>query len=183
MPGAPKHPRKRKQITHPERQRFGPKSRLWQLWNDPETRPAMLAQVRNAAKKAGRPEGVADGYTKKQIEALRVEAEANADRIISAMAKDDKDLDLEDMSADETQLIGYLKSSNEAEKLVDDEKATARAAMKEAIVIALMPGNRQTKLQAIRTVLEYTKSKPASTTNTNLNAAEDFLAALASKDK
>jgi hypothetical protein len=68
-----------------------------------------------------------------------------------------------------------------AEQLVDDEKGTARAAMKEAIVMVLMPGNAQTKLQAIRTVLDYTKAKPASTTNTNLNAAEDFLAALASK--
>jgi hypothetical protein len=146
------------------------------MWNDPETRPQMEAITRRASAKAGRTPGVADGYTKKQIAELRVGAEIKADRIISAMAKDD-----EDLSPDELEAVAVLKAVEAAERLVDDEKGTARAAMKEAIVMVLMPGNAQTKLQAIRTVLDYTKAKPASTTNTNLNAAEDFLAALASK--
>lgn len=181
MPGAPKHPRKRKQITRPDLQICGPRNSFWRLWNDPATRPMMLERARQNAKKAGRPEGVADGTTKKQIEALRAEAEAKADRILAAMAKDDNEI--ADMGDDETQMLSYIKAAYDAEALVDDEKATARAAMKEAIVMVLMPGNRQTKLQAIRTVLEYTKARPASTTNTNLSAAEDFLLALASKEK
>jgi hypothetical protein len=132
-----------------------------------EDREGMLANVRRYA---GRPEGVADGTTKKQIEALRPMAEAKAERIIQAMAQEDEDLQLDDVSL------------AEAETLVDDEKATARRALKEAITVAIMPGNRQTKMSAIRTVLEYTKAKPASTVNSNVSAAEAFLEALAKKE-
>jgi hypothetical protein len=141
-----------------------------------EHREEMLAVVRA---KAGRPEGVADGTTKEQITVLRREAEEKAERIVTAMAKDDEDLN--DLSPDELELVGFLKAGDEAEQLVDDEKATARRAMKEAITIAIMPGNRQTKLAALRTILEYTKAKPASTVNNNVSAAEAFLEALAVK--
>jgi hypothetical protein len=177
--GAPNKPRNRRAPPgRPEMARYGTKNAFKVLWDNPATRPAMLAKVRAAAKKGGRPEGVADGCTKEQIIALRAVATEKAERIITAMAKDDDELKPEAMTPDELEMLGLMKASGEAEGLVDDDKATARAVLKEAITIALMPGNRQTKLTAIRTVLEYTKAKPASTTNTNVNAAEEFLAAL-----
>jgi hypothetical protein len=86
------------------------------------------------------------------------------------MAQEDEELQLDDVSL------------AEAETIVDDEKAAARRVLKEAITIAIMPGNRATKLTAIRTVLDFTRAKPASTTNTNINAAEAFLEALVKKD-
>lgn len=174
MPGAPKHPRKRRvRPSYPNRG-----IALKRRWA--ENREEMRAMVRA---KAGRPPGVADGTTKQQIDSLRPLAEERAERIIEAMAREDEDLDIGDLSETDRLALGVLQAASKADQLVDDEKATARAAMKEAIMMVLMPGNAQTKIQAIRTVLEYTKAKPASTTNTNLNAAEDFLAALAGKEK
>ena len=163
MPGAPKNPRKKKLKTHPAKARCGQQNGMWQAWNDPVTRPILLARLR-AAKGGGRPAGVADGYTKEQIAALRVEAEAKAERIIKLMAQHDDDLDIEGLTAAEAALVTDVKWSAEAEALVDDDKAIARRAMKEAITVCIMPGNTQTKLQAARTLLEWTKTKPASTT-------------------
>jgi membrane-bound ClpP family serine protease len=177
--GAPLKPRKRRKTVAPAKARHGEKNALWRLWNDPETRPMMIERNRQSAKKGGRPEGVADGTTKEQIAKLRPQAEAKAERIITAMARDDEDLN--NLTPDELEFVNLAKSRELAETLVDDEKKTAREALKEAITIAIMPGNRQTKLAAIRTVLEYTKAKPASTVNSNVNAAEDFLLALAKK--
>jgi hypothetical protein len=160
--GAPLKPRKR----HVPKSR-SPRTTEMMKRRWAENREGLLAMVRA---KAGRPEGVADGTTKQQIAALRPQAEAKAERIIAAMAQEDEELQLDDVSL------------AEAETIVDDEKAAARRVLKEAITIAIMPGNRATKLTAIRTVLDFTRAKPASTTNTNINAAEAFLEALVKKD-
>lgn len=179
--GAPLKPRVRR-IKKPARPHLrGEKNNFWRMWNDPETRPLMLERARLGATRNGRPPGVADGYTHQQIIVLRREAEEKADRILAAMAKHDTDISLDDLSPEELAIATDLKASAEAEHLVDDEKKTARRVLKEALVIAIAPGNMQTKLAAARTVLEYTKARPATTQNTNLNAAEAFLEALASK--
>ena len=179
--GAPLKPRKKRQKVRPRMARYGEQNVLWRLWNDPATRPMMLERTRRI-KGGGRPAGVADGSTREETERLRAEAELKAETIIKLMAKDDEDMTLEDAPLDILEAAKELKAQGLAEALVDDDKQTARAVMKEAITIALMPGNKQTKLSAIRTVLEYTKTKPASTTNTNISGAEAFLEALAGKE-
>lgn len=165
----------RKNVQRQKARTTGPANNLWRMWNDPETRPIMEARAALAHSRAGRPPGVADGHTKKQTAVLRAKAEQEAERIIGLMAKKDDDISLVD--PDE-----IARAGEEAERIVDDEKLAARRALKEAITIALMPGARDRQLSAIRTVLEYTKAKPASTTNTNINPAEAFLEALAKKE-
>ena len=59
----------------------------------------------------------------------------------------------------------------------DEDRATA--ALREATIMALGPTDKQTKLAAIRTVLEYTKSKPTSKSEVKLSSSEAFLAELA----
>jgi hypothetical protein len=179
--GAPLKPRKRRKVLSRPNAPRGENNPLWRLWNDPETRPMMIERNRQCAKKSGRPPGVPDGYTLKQFKRARARAANRAERIIRAMAKEDTDLS--DLNPDEMEIAAKLKASDLAETLVDDDKAAARAALKEVLTIALQPGNKQTKLSALRTALEYTRSKPASTVNNNVNAAEDFLLALAKKDK
>lgn len=130
------------------------------LWKNPATRPKAVG--------AGRPAGVADGYTKKQTEVLRAKAEADADRIIENMNDED---------------LKTIQAVVDAEGLVDDEKAAARTALKTVITLVLMPGNAKDKLAAARTVLEWTKQKPAAKQDMTLSGAEDFLGALLVKDK
>jgi hypothetical protein len=55
----------------------------------------------------------------------------------------------------------------------------AEAALREAVVLALGPSDQKIKIQAINTVLNFTKSKPESRSKLTLNKAEDFLDELA----
>jgi crotonobetainyl-CoA:carnitine CoA-transferase CaiB-like acyl-CoA transferase len=45
--------------------------------------------------------------------------------------------------------------------LPDTEEAMANAALRQLFVIAISPGNSRTKLQALNTLLVFTKAKPA----------------------
>ena len=178
--GAPLKPRKKRKRTHPSNARHGEQNALWKLWNDPETRPMMIERNRKFSKMSkGRLPGQADGMTKAQVIRARRKAERKAERIITAMAK--QDTDLSDLSPEEMEIAAQLKASDVAETLVDDEKSAARAALKEMLTIALMPGNKQHKIAAASLVLNFTKAKPASTVNSNVSGAEAFLEALAKK--
>jgi hypothetical protein len=64
----------------------------------------------------------------------------------------------------------------------DSDEAKAEAALREIYVIAVGPGNMQTKIAAGRTVLEWTRAKPASKATINVNTSEDWLAAIAADD-
>lgn len=55
----------------------------------------------------------------------------------------------------------------------------AEAALREAFVLAVGPSDQKIKIQAINTVLNFTKSKPESKSKLTLNKAEDFLDAVA----
>lgn len=136
------------------------------MWATPEGREKMEAWRKKATLKAGRPEFVADGYTAKEIAVLRAQAEQDAERIMSIMEEENL-FDLVEQPSDE---------------LLADDKAMSREAMKMAIVLMRMPGNVKDKLSAARTVLEYTRSKPAQTSNVTVATAEDFLAGLLAKD-
>ncbi len=138
-----------------------------ELWRT--NREHMLEVARANWKKRktpGRPPGVATGETTASTAAAIARASRVANTVLKLM--EDK---------------GIIENPDlEADELVGDEKRAARAALREMIVIALKPGNTRDKIQAARTVLEWTRAKPASTVNTNLNAAEDFLAALLAKE-
>ena len=64
-----------------------------------------------------------------------------------------------------------------------DEDAGAKAALEYAVgVIETDKDGTRDKLAAARLILDFTKKKPATTGEIKLNAAEEFLAALADKE-
>jgi hypothetical protein len=80
-----------------------------------------------------------------------------------------------------------MKDKGELPELPDDifdvavpetDAGKAEAALKEAFVLAMGPSDQKIKIQAINTVLAYTKSKPESRSKLTLNKAEDFLDAI-----
>mgnify|MGYP005812441895 CR=1 FL=1 len=60
-----------------------------------------------------------------------------------------------------------------------DDAGKAEAALREAFVLAVGPTDQKIKIQAINTVLNFTKSKPESKSKLTLDKAEDFLAEVA----
>jgi len=62
------------------------------------------------------------------------------------------------------------------------ENPIARKAMKTALEMLALDNSTRDKLSIVRTLLEYTHSKPAATQNVNLRTAEDFLDELAAED-
>lgn len=141
------------------------------LWASPEGRARMMAGVTpnlekihadrkiNPAKYSRY--GVPHGHTKATVAPLWAEASRKADRFIE-MLKDD----------------GIVP----AVVIPDSDEAKGVAALHEATKLALGPTDKQMKLAAIRTVLEYTRSKPESKSKLTLNTSEDFLAAIAAED-
>lgn len=104
--------------------------------------------------------GVPNGMRRPQAERLWKRARKLADRFIKIM-KDKGELPD----------IDFVEVPN-----TDAEKA--EAALKEAFVLAIGPSDQKIKIQAINTVLAYTKSKPESRSKLTLNKAEDFLDAI-----
>lgn len=81
--------------------------------------------------------------------------------------------------------IAEKKVEQMAEELgIDlDEDEAAKAALEYAVsVVETKKEAVASKLAAARLILDFTKKKPASSTEVKLNAAEEFLAALADKD-
>lgn len=113
--------------------------------------------------KAGRPLGSADGHTKEEMATLREKAGQEADRIIQIMEDED-----------------VLQPTDD---LLGNDKEIAKEALKETIVILRTPGDMRNKLAAARTLLEYTRAKPASTSNVTVSTAEEFLGALLAKEQ
>lgn len=60
-----------------------------------------------------------------------------------------------------------------AGEIVDDDRA--ELAMATCIEILMKDGENRVRLQAAKTVLEYTKSKPAAKSEVTVGGAEDFL--------
>jgi hypothetical protein len=107
--------------------------------------------------------GVPNGMTKATVEPLWARARQLADRFIKIM-KDNGELPDVDEDWDVT--------------VPDTDAGKAEAALKEAFVLAVGPSDQKIKIQAINTVLNFTKSKPESRSKLTLNKAEDFLDAL-----
>ena len=145
--------------------------KLKALWADPATRPRMLAnlaanRVKTQAERKANPDkysrsGIPHGYTRATVAPLWAKARKQADRFIQ-------------MITDEGLVSAVV--------IPDSDEAKGVAALHEACVLALGPGEKQAKLAALRTVLEYTRSKPESKSKMTINTSEDFLAAIASED-
>jgi hypothetical protein len=61
----------------------------------------------------------------------------------------------------------------------DSDAGKAEVALKEVFKLAVGPTDQKIKIQALNTVLNYTKSKPESKSKLTLDKAEDFLSMVA----
>lgn len=128
-------------------------ARLKALWADPEYRDRMTKHLHEIR---GNRVGVPDGVRKRTVTRLKKKAEKAADRFIQ-MLKNEGDL---------PQVT-----------VPDTEAGMAEAALKEAFMLAVLPGDKKIKISAINTVLNFTKEKPASKSKVTIDTAEDWLKA------
>lgn len=128
---------------------------LKRAWQDPEKRAKMLV------KGHGKRTGVPDGMRKPEADTLWALAREKADYIMAELEKE--------------KVVVFDPNST--------EEQMAREALKEAFVMAMSPlTNAQLKMAALKTVLEYTKAKPASKTDLTLANADAWLK-MVSEDK
>lgn len=134
-------------------------------WASPEGKAKMIERKAiTAAKRALNPEqfsraAIPNGMTRETVAPLVAHARQQADRFIQKM-KDE----------------GVLPT------MPDSDEERAEAVLKQAVVIALSPGERQSQMAAIRTVLEWTRAKPASKQHISLDTTESWLAEIAADD-
>ena len=138
------------------------------IWASPEGREKMMAATGAAraailADRKINPDkysrsGIPHGYTRKTVAPLWAKARKQADRYIQ-------------MITDEGMISAVI--------IPDSDEAKGVAALHEACVLALGPGEKQAKLAALRTVLEYTRSKPESKSKVTVQTSEDWLAEIA----
>jgi hypothetical protein len=105
--------------------------------------------------------GTPNGMTRAQAAPLWATARLKADRFIQKMT-------------DEGIVSAVIVPDSDEEKGV--------AALHAAAVLALGPTDKQLKLAAIRTVLEYTRSKPESKSKMTINTSEQWLAEIAAEE-
>jgi hypothetical protein len=131
-------------------------------WADPEYREKMrLRDINREAMRASDPvkfsrTGVPNGMRRRTAKRLWAKAEQAADRFIK-MLEDEGDL---------PQIT-----------VPDSDDGMAKEALKEAFKLAIVPGDLKIKMAAIRTVLDFTKSKPESKSKVTVQTAEDWLKA------
>lgn len=137
------------------------------LWASPEgkakmaARDALVADMRAADPQKFSRAAIPNGMTKKSVAPLVAQARQQAERFIQKMVDE-----------------GHLPKVT----IPDSDDAKAQAALTEACVIALSPGEKQAKMAAIRTVLEWTRAKPASKQSIDINTSEKWLAEIAADD-
>ena len=165
-----RRPRKRYSRRWPKARREAHSARMKELWADPTHVAKCQSNIDRfaEAKRAGEHTraGVPTGYTKETVAPLWARAHELADRFIAIM-KDEGELPDVDYSGVE---------------VPETDAGKAEAALKEAFVLAVGPSDQKIKIQAINTVLNFTKSKPESKSKLTLNKAEDFLDAIANGD-
>ena len=115
--------------------------------------------------------GIPNGKTRKQAEKLWAKARGYADRFIQIMT------DKGELPAEED---FYLDSELEKHVIPSTDEGKATAALREVFILAIGPSEQKVKIQALNTVLAYTKSKPESKSKLTLSKAEDFLDEIAS---
>jgi hypothetical protein len=126
-------------------------ARLKALWADPAYREKMTACL--DANRGSRV-GVPDGTRKRTFERLKKKAVKAADRFIEMLEKNDELINVPDTDIE-----------------------MAKSALKEAYLLAVLPGDKKIRMAAINTVLSYTKAKPESKSKVTIDSAEDWLKA------
>lgn len=148
-----------------------------ELWQTPEFREKMrLRNEKIAADRKANPAkysrtGVPDGMRRAQAEPLWARARELADRFINIMKEQGE------LPEDEVVLLQDGEDVTEV-RVPNSDTGKAEAALREAFVLAVGPSDQKIKIQAINTVLNFTKSKPESRSKLTLNKAEDFLDAI-----
>ncbi|MBW7970950.1 hypothetical protein [Bradyrhizobium sp. BR 10289] len=171
-------PRKKSPRTQGKRTISAASARLKELWQTPEFRARMAERdKRIAADRKANPEkysraGVPDGMRRAQAEPLWARARELADRFIQIMK------DKGELPQDEIVLVQDGEDVSEV-RVPSSDDGKAEAALREAFVLAVGPSDQKIKIQAINTVLNFTKSKPESKSKLTLERAEDFLDAVA----
>jgi hypothetical protein len=139
-------------------------------WEDPAYREKMSEAI-SASHKADPDKysrlGVPTGHTRASVAPLWARAEELADRFIKIM-KDNGELPDE-----KVELI--TEDGIETVMVPVSDTGKAEAALRQAFVLAVGPVDKKIQIQAINTVLNFTKSKPESKSKLTLNKAEDFL--------
>ncbi|MGM5019203.1 hypothetical protein [Tardiphaga sp. 367_B4_N1_1] len=172
MKSKPKGTRKRSPRGKGKRKISAASIRLKELWQTPEFRERMKLrdEARIAAAKAN-PEnfwrrGVPDGMRKPKADALWAKANELADRFIQIM-KDQGELPDEIIEVVSVGEDGQTETLTVAVPTTDTGKA--ERALREAFVLAVGPSSQQVKIAAIKTVLDFTKSKPESKSKLTVN--------------
>lgn len=124
------------------------------LMDTPEGRELRRQWSTKPRKNAGRPKGVPDGFTKSEIEPIRINAKKEAKKVVNIMAEK-----------------------------YDIEDDYSREALETAVEVMRVPGETRERLAAARLILDFTKSKPVSKSEVAVAKAEDFLASLLSEDE
>jgi hypothetical protein len=134
-------------------------------WQDPEFR-ARHAEAMSASHKADPTKhsrvGVPTGHTRESVAPLWARARELADRFIQIM-KDKGELpeyEFVDVSDD-----GDIHTV----KVPTSDTGKAEAALRETFVLAVGPSDQKIKIQALNTILAYTKSKPEAKTKLTVN--------------
>lgn len=153
------------------------------LWADPVWREKTLAahRVANARRKLephkNYRRGVPDGMRKAEADALWAKARARAEELHQIMVVNGEAVPIvtETVDVEIHDDAGNVVNTVPVQVPVSDE-AKGSAALREAFVMLMCPvGRHQDRLAAARTVLEYTKPKPATKQDIRLNNAEAWL--------
>jgi hypothetical protein len=119
-----------------------------------------MAYVSSTKTSLGRT-SIPDGMRRPEAEKMWAECSRKADWIMCELEK-----------------AGVLPAFGE-----EPEEQMAKKALHEAFSIAMAPVELKMRLTAIRTVLEWTKAKPATKTDLRLNSAEAWLAEVVADHK
>lgn len=116
---------------------------------------AYRAMVERRSKNAGRKVGCYDGMNLEQSKEATAKAKAEAKIIVKAMMEKDPTL----------------------------EEQYAVEAMETVVELMRTPGDKQSRLAAAKTLLEYTKAKPSTKSEVTINKAEAFLEDILRKEE
>jgi hypothetical protein len=169
----PKRQPKENALRHAVRSRAAKKG-----YNTPERRRArkQLMQKVTAIRVAKRQNrtGVPDGWTIGTASMQRVYDGIKADLLIDRMIETGM---IEKPTLTDYERVSVLMNGEMVDVLVPlTDEGKAHAALREAMIGAVSPlTHANNKVAYIRTVLEWSKPKPAQTSNVNLNS-EDWLA-------
>jgi hypothetical protein len=152
-------------------------------YEDPEQYDRSI-EILAKARRARSPDvrlGVPDGWTRETADMQRVRDGLQADLLMDRMKAEGM---IDDTKPDDFEVVTIQVNGKDMQvRLPKTEAGMAEAALREALIGALSPLTySKDKLGMIRTVLEYTKKKPATDSNVNLNAEEWLDAALKEND-